>query len=36
VFGDGSVHSLRIAIDQTVLFELGMRDDEQAVDSSSY
>lgn len=36
VFGDGSTHVLRISIDQTVLFELGYRDDGQTVDPSSY
>ncbi len=36
VFGDGSVHGLRVTIDQTVLFELGMRDDGQSPDSNSY
>ena len=36
VFGDGSVHSLRTSIDQTVLFELTVRDDGQPVDPNSY
>jgi prepilin-type N-terminal cleavage/methylation domain-containing protein/prepilin-type processing-associated H-X9-DG protein len=36
VFGDGSVHSLRTTIDQTVLFELGLRDDGQSVDPNAY
>ena len=36
VFGDGSVHAIRTAIDQTVLFEFSVRDDGQSVDPNSY
>jgi prepilin-type N-terminal cleavage/methylation domain-containing protein len=36
VFGDGSVHPIKTAIDLTVLFELSVRDDGLSIDPNAY